>query len=83
MIKPNKIQFDSGGIILKHTLLLGFNDLNISDEKITEDMIDAYVKEKSYDFEWELKFFLMSKLGYVGKNNDGSWVKNENKNNIT
>ena len=29
MIRKNKEQFDSGGIMLKHTFLLGFNDLNI------------------------------------------------------
>ena len=74
MIKKNEEQFDSGGVILKHTFLLGFNDLGIPTEDITEDMVDAYVKEKSSDFEWEFKFFLMMKLGYIGKEGD-VWIK--------
>jgi hypothetical protein len=74
MIKKNEEQFDGGGIILKHTFLLGFYDLRIPTENITEDMVDAYVKEKSADFESEFKFFLMMKLGYIGKEGD-VWIK--------
>jgi hypothetical protein len=74
MIKKNEEQFDSGGVILKHTFLLGFDDLRIPTEDITEDMVDVYVKEKSSDFEWEFKFFLMMKLGYIGKEGD-VWIK--------
>ena len=74
MIKKNEEQFDSGGVILKHTFLLGFNDLKIPTEDITEDMVDAYVKEKSLDFEWEFKSFLMMELGYIGKEGD-VWIK--------
>ena len=78
MIRKNEEQFDSGGIMLKHTFLLGFNDLNIPTEDITEEMIDSYVKEKSQDFEWDLKFFLMTQyMGYIGKDESGKWVKEE------
>jgi len=79
MIKNNEEQFDSGGVILKHTFLLGFNDLRIPTEDITEDMVDVYVKEKSSDFELEFKFFLMMKLGYIRKEGD-VWIKNQNNN---
>ena len=51
MIKKNEEQFDSGGIILKHTFLLGFNDLRIPTEDITEDSkgqvlneVEGYIK---------------------------------------
>jgi hypothetical protein len=74
MIKKNEEQFDSGGVILKHTFLLGFDDLRIPTEDITEDMVDVYVKEKSSEFECEFKFFLMMKLGYIGKEGD-IWIK--------
>ena len=77
MIRKNEEQFDSGGIMLKHTFLLGFNDLNLSTEDITEEMIDNYVKEKSQEFEWSFKTFLMIKLGYIGTNDNGKWVKDE------
>jgi len=81
MIRKNEEQFDSGGIGLKHTFLLGFNDLgNTPSQDITEEMVDRYVKEKSQDFEWEFKFFLMTQyLGYVGKDDSGNWVKEDNK----
>lgn len=75
MIKKNEEQFDSGGIMLKHTFLLSFTDLNIPTIDITEDMVDALVKEKSEDFEWHFKFYLMFKLGYIGKDENGKWVK--------
>ena len=74
MIKKNEEQFDGGGVILKYLFLLGFKDLKIPTEDITEDMVDAYVKEKSLDFEWEFKSFLMMKLGYIGKEGD-VWIK--------
>lgn len=77
MIRKNEEQFDSGGIMLKHTFLLGFNDLDIPSEDITEEMIDAYVKEKSQGFEWELKAFLMIKMGYIGMDDNGKWIKEE------
>ena len=82
MIKKNEEQFDSGGIMLKHTFLLGFNDLGKTPtEEITEDMVDQYVKKKSLDFEWDFKFFLMTQyLGYIGKDDNGKWIKEENKN---
>ena len=80
MIRKNEEQFDSGGIMLKHTFLLGFNDLDIPSESITEEMVDNYVKEKSRDFEWDLKFFLMTQyLGYIGTDDNGKWIKEENK----
>jgi hypothetical protein len=66
--------------MLKHTFLLGFNDLNIPTEDITEEMIGSYVKEKSQDFEWDFKFFLMTQyLGYIGIDDNGKWVKEETK----
>ena len=37
-------------------------------------MVDVYVKEKSSEFEWEFKFFMMMKLGYIGKEGD-VWIK--------
>jgi hypothetical protein len=78
MIRKNEEQFDSGGIILKHTFLLGFDDLGTPNTDITEEMIDSYVKEKSQDFEWDLKFFLMTQyMGYIGKDESGKWVKEE------
>lgn len=78
MIRKNEEQFDSGGIMLKHTFLLGFNDLDIPSENITEEIIDNYVKEKSQDFEWDLKFFLMTQyMGYIGKDKSGKWIKEE------
>ena len=44
-------------------------------------MIDSYVKEKSQDFEWEFKFFLMTQyMGYIGKDDNGNWVKEESGN---
>ena len=81
MIKKNEEQFDSGGIILKHTFLLGYNDLRDTPTKdITEEMVDVYVKEKSQDFEWHFKFFLMTQyLGYVGMDDNGTWIKEEKK----
>lgn len=80
MIRKNEEQFDSGGIMLKHTFLLGFNDLDIPTENITEEIVDNYVKEKSRDFEWDLKAFLMIKFGYIGMDESGKWIKEENKN---
>lgn len=74
MIKKNEEQFDSGGVILKHTFLMEFNRWNLPSEQITEDMVDELVKEKSVDFESDFKFFLMMKLGYIGKE-DGIWIK--------
>lgn len=41
MIKKNEEQFDSDGIILKHTFLLGFDDLRIPSTEITEEIIDT------------------------------------------
>jgi hypothetical protein len=49
--------------------------LDIPTEDITEEMIDNYVKEKSQEFEWSFKAFLMLKLGYIGMNENGKWVK--------
>lgn len=81
MIRKNEEQFDSGGIILKHTFLLGFHDLRTPTTDITEEMIDSYIKEKSQDFEWDLKFFLMTQyMGYVGKDDNGNWVKGDKNN---
>jgi hypothetical protein len=79
MIRKNEDQFDSGGIVLKHLFLIGFNDLGIPTEKITEDMVDAYIKEKSADFKSDLKCFIMLQMGYVGKDDNGNWVKKTNK----
>ena len=81
MVRKNEEQFDTGGIMLKHTFLLGFNDLNIPTEDITEEMIDSYVKEKSQDFEWDFKFFLMTQyMGYIGKDENNKWVKEKSGN---
>jgi hypothetical protein len=38
-------------------------------------MVDAYVKEKSQEFEWSFKTFLMVKLGYIGMDDNGKWIK--------
>ena len=78
MIRKNEEQFDSGGLMLNHTFLLGFDDLGTPNTDITEEMIDSYVKEKSQDFEWDFKFFLMTQyMGYIGKDENGKWVKEE------
>jgi hypothetical protein len=64
--------------MLKHTFLLGYNDLDIPTADITEEMVDTYVKEKSQDFECHFKFFLMTQyLGYVGMDDNGKWIKKE------
>lgn len=42
MIRKNEEQFDSGGIMLKHTFLLGFNDLDLPTEDITEEIVPMY-----------------------------------------
>jgi hypothetical protein len=80
MIRKNEEQFDSGGIMLKHTFLLGYYDLDVLTADITEEMVDAYVKEKTQDFERDFKFFLMTQyLGYIGIDDNGKWVKEETK----
>lgn len=79
MIKKNEEQIDSGGIMLKHVFLLPFRSVNAGwstlSDNMTEDMVDELVKEKKEDFENDLKFFLMSKLGYVSKDETGKWTK--------
>lgn len=79
MIKKNEEQIDSGGIMLKHVFLVPFRSVNsgwsLLSDNMTEDMVDEFVKEKKEDFENDLKFFLMSKLGYVGKDENGKWTK--------
>ena len=77
MIRKNEEQFDSGGIMLKHTFLLGFNDLDIPSEEVTEYMVNEFIQEKMEGFGQELKIFLMFKLGYIGTDESGKWIKEE------
>ncbi len=73
-MKKHPIQFDSGGILLDFTFLVPHNSISTKD--ITEEMVDELVKDKKEDFEWEFKFFLMSQLGYIGKDENNKWIKN-------
>lgn len=74
MIKKNDEQFDSGGVILKHTFLLEFNRWNLPPNQINEDMVNELVNEKTEEFKSDFKTFLMFQLGYVGKEGD-VWIK--------